>query len=162
MKALIVYYSMTGNCELVAKELSDIMGADVLRIEPVKAYPTTGAKKFIWGGKSAVMGDTPKLKDYVFKGEDYDTVVIGFPVWASRVAPPIKTFVKENTEALKGKRIAAFACQGGNGAEKAFAKLCEQLGIKELAAQSILNEPKNQEMCITTKAMEEFAQQISH
>ena len=28
----------------------------VIRIEPVKAYPDQGAKKFIWSGKSAGMG----------------------------------------------------------------------------------------------------------
>ena len=31
------------------------MGADIIPIEPVKAYPDKEAVKFFWGGKSAVL-----------------------------------------------------------------------------------------------------------
>ena len=72
MKKLVVYYSMHGNSELVAEAISRVTGADILRIEPVKAYPDKGAKKFIWGGKSAVMGETPKLKPYIFDEDKYE------------------------------------------------------------------------------------------
>ena len=142
MKSLVVYYSMSGNCEMVAKEISKLTGADVLRIEPEKAFPDSGFRKFFWGGKSAVMGDTPELKPYEFDASLYDTIVIGFPVWASRMAPPLKTFVADNAEALKGKRIASFACQGGSGAEKAFSQLYGMLGRASLDATMVLNDPK--------------------
>ena len=103
MKSLVVYYSMSGNCEMVAEKIKEIAGADVLRVEPEKTFPDSGFKKFFWGGKSAVMGDTPALKPYEFDASLYDTIVIGFPVWASRMAPPLKTFVADNAGALKGK-----------------------------------------------------------
>ena len=38
--------------------------------------------------------------------------------------------------------MAAFACQSGNGAEKAFAKLKDQIGINTFAAELILIDPK--------------------
>ena len=142
MKSAIVYYSMLGNCEMVAGKIAENIDADIIRIEPEKAYPDSGAKKFIWGGKSAVMGEAPKLKPYEFAAEKYDRVIIGFPVWASNMAPPIRTFVKENLEAIKDKKIAVFACQGGNGAEKAFEKLKTLLGIEAFEAELILIDPK--------------------
>ena len=145
MKSLVVYYSMSGNCKMVAEKIKEMAGADVLRIEPEKAFPDSGFKKFFWGGKSAVMGDTPVLKEYSFDATLYDTVVIGFPVWASRMAPPLKTFVADNLEALKGKKVASFACQGGSGAEKAFSQLCGMLGRDSLDATLILNDPKTRE-----------------
>ena len=51
-----------------------------------------------------------------------------------------KLFIKEND--LSGKHIAAFACQSGAGAEKAFEKLKAALGIGELEAELVLIDPK--------------------
>lgn len=140
MKTLIVYYSLEGNTEYAAGKIASTLSADTLRIEPKKAYPNSGVRKFFWGGKSAVMAETPELLPYEFNADDYDRIIFGFPVWASNVTPPIRTFVKEND--LKGKRIAAFACQSGAGAEKAFGKLKAALGIEKLEAELILIDPK--------------------
>ena len=160
MKTLVVYYSMSGNCEMVAGKIAELTGADVLRVEPEKAFPDSGFRKFFWGGKSAVMGDTPVLKAYEFDASLYDTVVIGFPVWASRMAPPLKTFVADNLEALKGKRVASFACQGGSGAEKAFSQLCGMLGRDSLDATLVLNDPKTRENPENGTKISEFCGQI--
>jgi ABC-type branched-subunit amino acid transport system substrate-binding protein len=43
---------------------------------------------------------------------------------------------------ISGKRFAAFACQSGAGAEKAFEKLKAALGIRELDAELVLIDPK--------------------
>ena len=140
MKTIIVYYSLEGNTAYAAEKISAALGADLLRIEPVKTYPRSGFRKFFWGGKSAVMAETPELQPYAFNADAYDRVVFGFPVWAGNVTPPIRTFVKEND--LSGKRIAAFACQSGAGAEKAFGKLKAALGTGALEAELILIDPK--------------------
>ena len=143
MKTAIVYYSMNGNTALAAAKLAEKLGADLIRISPVHAYPDKGLRKFLWGGKSAVMAETPSLEPYSFEADQYDRIVLGFPVWASNVAPPIRTFVKENLEALKSKEIAAFACEGGSGGEKALQKLAECLGRDSLSATMILIDPKD-------------------
>ena len=52
MKALIVYYSMSGNTEAVAKAIGREIHADLLSLEPEKDYPSRGFKKYFWGGKS--------------------------------------------------------------------------------------------------------------
>ncbi len=140
MKTLIVYYSLEGNTAYAAERIAAETGADTLRLAPVKAYPTGGFRKFFWGGKSAVMAETPALEPYRFDAAAYDRIVFGFPVWASNIAPPIRTFIKENS--LAGKRIAAFACEGGSGAEKAFGKLKAALGISALEAEAALIDPK--------------------
>ena len=160
MKSLVVYYSMSGNCEMVAGKIAEYTGADVLRLEPVKAYPDSGFKKFFWGGKSAVMGDTPKLNPYEFDASKYETIIIGFPVWASRMAPPLKTFVADNLEALKDKKISSFACQGGSGAEKAFSQLCGMLKRDSLDATLVLNDPKSRNNSENEKTIEAFCDKI--
>ena len=140
MKTLIVYYSMEGNTEYATERIAAELGADTLRIAPVKAYPSSGFRKFLWGGKSAVMAEKPKLLPYEFNADAYDRIIFGFPVWAGNITPPIRTFVIENN--LRGKHIAAFACQSGSGGEKAFRVLKAALDIEKLDAELILVDPK--------------------
>jgi len=140
MGTLIVYYSLEGNTEYVAEKIARACGFDLLRIVPKKKYPSKGLNKFLWGGFSVVMSETPELEPYDFDHDAYDRIVFGFPVWASNITPPIRTFIKEND--LKGKKIAAFACQSGNGAEKAFGKMKSAIGIDELEAELVLIDPK--------------------
>ena len=140
MSSIIVFYSLEGNTELAARKIAASTGADLLRIEPVKAYPQNGFKKFFWGGKSAVMAETPELAPYEFDPSAYERIIFGFPVWAGNITPPIRTFVRDND--LSGKRIAAFACESGAGAEKAFGKLKACLGIETLDAELVLIDPK--------------------
>ena len=47
MKTAIVYYSMSGNTKYAADKIAEKIEADIIRIEPEKAYPDKGAKKFI-------------------------------------------------------------------------------------------------------------------
>ena len=140
MKTLIVYYSLEGNTAYAAERMAAALGAETLRLSPDKPYPDRGFKKLFWGGKSAVMAETPRLRPYAFDAAAWERIIFGFPVWAANMAPPIRTFIKEND--LTGKRIAAFACQGGSGAEKALGKLKAALGIGALEAELVLIDPK--------------------
>lgn len=141
MKTIIVYYSMSGNTDFAAREIAARLGADTLRIEPEKTYPDKGLRKFFWGGKSAVMAETPPLRTYQFPAEAYEQVILGFPVWAGNLTPPLRTFLRDNAAALAGKRVSAFACESGSGGEKALARLREALG-RPLHAELILIDPK--------------------
>lgn len=142
MKAVVVYYSMGGNTEYAAKKIAEQTGADLLRINPVKQYPDKGFRKFLWGGKSALMSEQPPLVPYDFNANRYDWIIFGFPVWAGSITPPIRTFITEQKQQIMGKSYAAFACQSGSGAEKAFTKLEQCLGTP-LLQTLILIDPKD-------------------
>ena len=154
MSTLIVYYSLDGNTQYAAERMAELLHAGTLRLVPVKQYPDSGFRKFLWGGKSAIMAETPELEPYQFDADQYDRVIIGFPVWASNVAPPIRTFVKEHD--IRQKRVAAFACEGGSGAEKAFEKLKRAIGIDTLEAEMVLIDPKARPSEENTRKIEEF------
>ena len=158
MKTAVVYYSMSGNTAYVAERISKELGAgvDLIEIKPVKTYHDKGFRKFFWGGMFAVMAEKPKLHPYSFDDDLYDRIVIGFPVWASRIAPPIRSFVEENKAALSGKRVFAYACQSGSGAEKAFGGLKELLSISGFAATAILIDPKEKPDEVNERLIEEF------
>lgn len=158
MKTLIAYYSLEGNTDFAAGRIAAALGADALRLEPVKAYPDSGFQKFFWCGKSAVMAEKPALQPYSVRLDDYDRVVLGFPVWAGNVAPPIRTFVRDND--LSGKRVAAFACQSGAGAEKAFGKLKACPGVGALEAELILIDPKDKPSAANDASLRAFCDRL--
>lgn len=160
MKTLIVYYSMSGNVKKVAEQIAKLTGADLLALHPVKAYPDKGAKKFLWGGKSALMGDKPKLQPYTFNADRYDDIVFGSPVWASSFTPPLRTFIEENRSALDGKRFSAFVCYLGSGDKRALKKLKKELNIEEFEAEMTLTEPDPNVSGETEVRISEFCRKL--
>ncbi|MBQ7698961.1 MAG: flavodoxin domain-containing protein [Clostridia bacterium] len=161
MKKIIVYYSMCGNTEYAAEKIAEATGADVLRIAPDKAYPDKGAKKFLWGGKSAVFGNRPKLLPYDFKAEEYDLIIFGTPVWASNITPPLRTFIFDNKDALRGKKIALFTCFSGGGADKASEKLKKLLEIQSCEAELVLVDPKDKPSEENEEKLKNFCESIN-
>ena len=145
MADLVVYFSFEGNTGYVADKICKQTGADKLCLVPKKAYKGEGFTKFIWLGRSAVMADKPALEDYSVDLGKYDRIIFGFPVWASNVTPPLRTFILENKEGLEGKRFVSFACQAGNGAQKAFPKLAKLLGVTAFEKTEVFIDPKAQQ-----------------
>ena len=142
MKAAIVYYSMSGNTKLVAEQMAADLNADLIPLVPIKTYPDSGFKKIFWGGKSAVMGEKPKLEPYAFDASAYDQVVFGSPVWAGTFAPPLRTFLHQHRDELQGKRLAAFfCCSGGPG--KVLEKFDAYLNGIQPGQELILIDPKD-------------------
>ncbi len=119
MKVKIVFYSLEGNTKLIAEEIAKNLNGDIVELKPKKHYVNSGFKKFLWGGKSALMKETPDLEVYD-NNLDYDLIIIGTPVWAGTFAPPIRTFLKDNN--LEDKRVAVFVCHAGGGAKGCFEK----------------------------------------
>ncbi|MBR4359555.1 MAG: flavodoxin [Clostridia bacterium] len=141
MKTAVVYYSLSGHTEEAAQTIARDLQTDLIRLSPVTPYPAKGLAKYFHGGRSALKGDAPALTPYAFSG-DYDLVIFGTPVWASNFVPPLRTFIRDNREALKGKKLAAYICLMGGGGEKALARLREALGVEKLAAEMSLVDAK--------------------
>ncbi|MGX8773915.1 MAG: flavodoxin family protein [Bacillota bacterium] len=160
MKTLIVYFSLEGNTDYAAKRIAGKTGADTLRLVPKKAYRDKGFAKFVWGGKSAVMAEAPKLEDCEVDLAAYDRIVFGFPVWASNFTPPLRTFIKEHKAELEGKALAAFACQSGNGAPKALGKLKDALGIDSFDAEAVFIDPLQKQSEGTDAEIDAFGEEL--
>ena len=120
----------------MAKEL----GADLIELIPVKAYPDKGAMQFIWGGSAVTFKKKPELEPYTFNASDYDLVIIGTPVWASNFTPPLRTFFENND--LTGKKIAVIATSAGGDSAKCVEAVKAAAGADSLAAVLSLVDPK--------------------
>jgi flavodoxin len=156
MKTLIVYYSLSGNTELIATEIAPILHATVLRLKPVKDHQAGKFMTFFWGGMEAKMAKTPALEPYEIKLADYDLIVLGSPVWAWTIAPPLRSFVEREKHHLLGKKIALFMSAGGDGI-KAMQRYQNYLKEFNVISHIIFQEPKSVQTEEQKQKMKEWA-----
>jgi flavodoxin len=139
MSTLVVFFSFEGNTKFIAEKIAETLHADTIALTTSKEYPKKGLLKYVWGGKSVVVGEEPELTNEHIDVDSYDTIILGTPIWAGSYAPPMKTFLKQYE--VKGKRIALFACHAGGGAKKCFQKMKETLSQNEVIGQLDLIDP---------------------
>ncbi|NHJ20907.1 MAG: flavodoxin [Candidatus Lokiarchaeota archaeon] len=131
-KVLIVYYSLTGNTRFIAETLKDAMEADLLEIQPIKELNPDSGMKFVWGGAQATMKIKPKLKPIEVNPLEYDLVIIGTPVWAWTITPPIRSFLSMFN--LVEKKVALLTCSAGSG-DKAMERFKKALKGSDVIGQ---------------------------
>ena len=141
MKTLIVYYSLEGNTRWAAERIAEKLDADTLRLVPKAAYPDKGFKKFLFGGKSAVMKETPELEAYEVDMAQYERVILATPVWAGTMAPPLRTFIQK--EDLTGKQLALVASSMGGSPGRTFENIKALLGVTGDVPTLSLRDPKS-------------------
>ena len=116
----------------------------------------------MWGGKSAIMGEEPELQPYIFDPADYDRIILGTPVWASTMAPPVRTFIRQNAAGLKGKKISfLICCSGGvSGAEKTAERMCGLIGEADFGEALILIDPFEKRTAENDAKLNSFSSKI--
>ena len=142
MKTLVAFYSLEGYTELVAGIVAAKLGADILKLETEKPFPTKGFAKFFRGGMSAVFKFTPKLKNRNINLSSYDNIVLGTPVWASTYASPMNTLIKNYK--FTGKKVALLICSGGSDVEKCLINFRKALVGNEIVGDINFTEPQKQ------------------
>lgn len=101
-KILVVYYSAQSHTEAVAKKIANNLDADIFEIVPKDVYTSDDLN---WSNdKSRVSREhndeslrnveleTTKVDNW----DNYDTILIGYPIWWGIAAWPVNTFVKAN------------------------------------------------------------------
>ncbi len=120
-KALVVYYSWSGNTEAVAKKIQAETQADLFEIELQKPYPTDYSTCVEEYRADKRENRARPLKRKLENIADYDTVYLGSPIWSGTIALPVKTFLSEHD--LSGKRVIPFVTHGGGGAGSSFSDM---------------------------------------
>ena len=123
MGKLFIYYSLSGNGELVAEEFGKY-GFDTVKVEEKKKMPKGFFACMMKGGFLAGIGHKAKILDTNVNFDEYEKIVVGSPIWNARVSCPINTVI----DMLKDRRDGIdFVFYSGSGnAEKAIAKLKEK------------------------------------
>lgn len=124
MKKLVTYFSAEGNTAKIAKEYAEANGLDIFEIVPEKPYtaadirwtnPLARCNKEKLGRKDVPVAG--KIENF----DEYDTVLIGFPIWYGCAPNVVNTFCKEYD--WTGKKVIAFATSGGSPIGKTTEKL---------------------------------------
>lgn len=129
MKALILYYSRSGNTEKIAKQIKDDLGCDMIKIIPEEAYGNYIAS-CLRVTKERKQKVTPDFVTEVPDLSEYDVIFLGYPVWAQ----DIPSFVAEFAERcdLNGKVVIPFVTYGMTGinwTRKTLDKVCRGANI---------------------------------
>ena len=112
-KILVVYYSYSGNTQIVAKQIQKGTGGDIFELQTVNAYPKEYQAVVDQAKKEVNSGYKPALKAKVQDISQYDIIFVGSPCWWSTFAPPVRTFLTSYN--LSGKTIVPFMTHEGSG-----------------------------------------------
>lgn len=112
-KALVVYYSYSGNTRKIAETIAGSVGADIIEIraQGEKKGRSLIGKIFQELGKILTKKDT-KILPINRSLEDYSLIFLGSPIWGGDLANPVRTFLRH--QKMQGKKIGFFYSCGGD------------------------------------------------
>ena len=88
---LCIYYSRTGNTRRAVKEIAEALDAEIVAI--TDGRDRSGWKGYLRSGMDAMKLSTKPLET-ARPLEEYKLVIVGSPVWAGRMASPIRSLLK--------------------------------------------------------------------
>lgn len=133
-KALIVFYSWSGNTRGAAREIQRQTGFDTIELELVKPYPADYNTVLNEAQRDQHNQARPELKTKLTqeKLNEYGTIIIGYPNWWASIPMPVAAFLESYD--FSGKRILPFCSHGGGRFGQsltAIAKLAPEAQIGE-------------------------------
>lgn len=111
--SLIVYFSWSGNTELVAQEIQTQTGADIFEIVPAVPYSDDYNTVVDLAQKEQKENARPEIENTIKNLDQYDTVYVGYPNWWGDMPMILYTFF--DTYDLSNKTILPFCTSGGSG-----------------------------------------------
>lgn len=104
MKSLVVYYTRTGNTELVAKTIAKEFNAELRKIKE-----KSNRRGFFGYMKAGLDALKIKKLDLIEPNYNlsYDIIFVGTPTWAYKPTPAIMTYLKKGD--FKNKKVVLFS-----------------------------------------------------
>ena len=112
-KILVAYFSHSGNTKKIAEEIQSKTGADIFEIKTVNVY--SDDYNTVLDEAKAEQNDKarPELSEKVKDMTQYQTVIIGYPIWWGDMPMAVYSFLDEYD--LSGKTVLPFCTHGGSG-----------------------------------------------
>lgn len=111
-KVLVAYFSGTGNTRRVAQELASDLNADIFEITPANPYTSDDLNfnnedsRVVQEYQNQDQRDTPLAQNAPDNFADYDTVLVGYPIWWMDSAWAMHRFASDND--FTGKTVIPF------------------------------------------------------
>ena len=131
-KYLIVYYSWSGNSRIIANKLQSILSCDIVEILPSTPY-TVDYNTMLNVAQREISaidasGSYPSIMTDIESIGDYGTIFICYPLWWSRMATPVQSFLYKHKDKLNGKTISLVCTSGSSGISRTVAdarRICQ-------------------------------------
>lgn len=111
-KILIVYYSYSGITEGVSEMLQEKTGGDLFELLPAEPYPDDMYEASDRAAEELESGSLPELTGQFPDLDEYDTILVGGPVWSEKAAPPLVSYLTQTD--FSGKSVAPFWTYNSN------------------------------------------------
>lgn len=131
-RTLVVYFSAQGHTEAVAEQIAENLGADIFEIVPADEYTsddldwTDDNSRVTREYEDESLRDVQLVSTEVPNWEDYDTIIIGYPIWWGIAAWPVNTFVEAND--FSGKTVIPFCTSSSSGLGQSGELLADAAG----------------------------------
>ena len=116
-KKLVAYFSASGQTQTAAKKIANLLGADIYEIKPKVKYSN---KDLDWNDQSSRStiecknrNSRPELADKNANITNYDTILVGFPVWWYLAPNLILTFLEAYD--FTGKKVIIWGTSHSSG-----------------------------------------------
>lgn len=120
-KVLVAYFSASGVTAQAAETIAETIGADLYEIRPETPYTPADLDWMNRRSRSSVEMNDPASRPAIAEPaadiEQYDTILVGFPVWWYVEPRIVDTFLESYD--FSGKTMIPFATSGGSGIGKA-------------------------------------------
>ena len=115
-RTLVAYFSATGTTRPLAEYAAEILDADLYEIVPAEPY-TDADLDYYSGGRADQEQDDPDARPAITGSvenmEQYDTVLLGYPIWHGQAPRIISTFLESYD--FTGKTIVPFCTSHSSG-----------------------------------------------
>ena len=131
-KTLVVYFSASGSTKAVAETIEDELDADIFELVPTQPYSSDDLNWTVSGSRVNREHDDESLRDIALtqttpaNWDNYDTILIGYPIWWGIAAWPVNNFVKNND--FTGKTVIPFCTSSSSGLGQSGELLAEMAG----------------------------------
>ena len=133
-RVLMVYYSRSGHCRRVAQAIAQELERrgissdqdEILDLKPREGW--VGYLRSVWDSFFQIRTRIQASSSQGFRDpEGYELVLVGSPVWAGNLAPPVGTYLSDT----RGKMgdVAFFLSHGGSGAARTLIRMEYLCGV---------------------------------
>lgn len=140
-KILVAYFSASGVTKKVAEKIAAATNGDLFQIEPAIAYSEEDLNWMNKNSRSSLEMSDKDFRPAMIKKElnlsEYDSILLGFPIWWYVAPTIINTFLESYD--FSGKKITLFATSGGSGFGNAVQELRNSAPDAHIVEGKIMN-----------------------
>ena len=120
------------NTEQIARKIAELTGGELFEIQTEQVYPLLHSENSEIAGREKEADARPMLTSRVADMAQFDTVILGYPLWWYTAPMAVRTFLEAYD--FSGKTILPFATSLGAGMEESLSdiqRLCPDAQIGE-------------------------------